>query len=68
MYMALQKPMGTFFRLLLKHLGLTKAQQNLRDLSSRQGVRFPMTEDVSVIDQETGNACSLMMAKQLAKL
>ena len=33
---------------------LNKNPAELAKLSSRQGVRFPMTEDVSVIDQETG--------------
>ena len=34
---------------------INKSTVELARLSSRQGVRFPMTEDVSVIDQETGN-------------
>jgi len=33
---------------------LSESPAGLAQLSSRQGVRFPMTEDVSVIDQETG--------------
>ncbi len=33
---------------------LNESPAELATLSSRQGVRFPMTEDVSVIDQETG--------------
>ena len=33
---------------------LNKSPAELARLGSRQGVRFPMTEDVSVIDQETG--------------
>ncbi len=33
---------------------LNESPAELARLSSRQGVRFPMTEDVSVIDQETG--------------
>jgi len=33
---------------------LSMTLTELAKLSSRQGVRFPMTEDVSVIDQETG--------------
>ena len=33
---------------------LDEMPAELAKLSSRQGVRFPMTEDVSVIDQETG--------------
>ena len=33
---------------------LNKSPAELAKLSSRQGVRFPMTEDVSVIDQDTG--------------
>jgi fatty-acyl-CoA synthase len=33
---------------------LSETPAGLAKLSSRQGVRFPMTEDVSVLDQETG--------------
>ena len=33
---------------------LNESPAELAKLSSRQGVRFPMTEDVSVINQETG--------------
>ena len=33
---------------------LNESPAELAKLSSRQGVRFPMTEDVSVIDQDTG--------------
>jgi fatty-acyl-CoA synthase len=38
---------------------LNKSPAELAKLSSRQGVRFPMTEDVSVIDQETGERVPL---------
>ena len=34
---------------------LNESPAELSRLTSRQGVRFPMTEDVSVIDQVTGN-------------